>query len=153
MTEAATTRKSRNSENRDTETRKQVWQPPSMLEVPQPPDGYRYRWLRAEMMGQEDRTNMSKKFREGYELVKPEEIDGSYQMPLMSEGNHKGYIGVGGLVLAKFPNELAEQRNAYYQQRTQDQQAAIDNDLMKESNPLMPISSPERRSKTSFGTG
>jgi len=153
MTETATTRQSRKSEDRATETRKQVWQPPSMLEVPQPPEGYRYRWLRAEMMGQEDRTNMSKKFREGYELVKPEEIDDSYQMPKMSEGTHKGFIGVGGLVLAKFPEELAIQRDAYYQQRTADQQQAIDNDLMKESNRLMPIDSPQRISKTSFGTG
>jgi len=149
---ATTTRSSRNSESRVSETRKKVWQPPSMLEVPNPPDGYRYRWLRAEMMGKEDRTNMSKKFREGYELVNPSEIDESYQMPKMAEGEHKGFIGVGGLVLAKFPYELAEQRNAYYQQRTLDQQDAIDNDLMKESNPLMPISKPDRSSRTSFGS-
>jgi hypothetical protein len=147
-----TTRDSRKSEERVTETRKREWQPPSALDVPDAPDGYEYRWLRTEMMGREDRTNMSKKLREGFELVKPEEIDASYQMPTMTEGQHKGFIGVGGLVLGKLPVEIAEQKRAYYKGRTNDQQQAIDNDLMKESHSAMPIIKPERLSRTSFGS-
>lgn len=149
------TRTSREAETRGSDTRKKTWQPPAMLDVPPAPEGYRYRWLRSESMGQEDRTNMTKKFREGYELVKPSELESSgYEMPEISSGLHKGYIGVGGLILAKFPDELADQRNAYYQQRTAEQQQAIDNDLMKQSNAAMPIDDPSgsRNSKTTFGS-
>jgi len=148
-----TTRESRKTEERDTSTRVKEWQPPSVLDTPPPSDGYKYRWLRAEALGQEDRTNMTKKMREGYELVKAEEFAGSIQYPSIIEGVHKGFIGVGGLVLAKIPVELVEQRNAYYAQRTADQQQAIDNDLMKESHSSMPIDKPEHRSRASFGTG
>lgn len=147
-----TTRESRKTENRDESSRIKTWQPPSMLEVPEAPDGYKYRWLRSEALGQEDRTNMTKKMREGYELVRPEELKGSFQLPSITEGIHKGFIGVGGLVLAKIPVELVEQRNAYYQQKTVDQQQAIDNDLMKESHASMPIDNPNRSSRTSFGS-
>lgn len=150
-----TKRESRTSNERENvETRKKVWQPPSMLETPTPPPGYKYRWLRTEMMGNEDRTNMTKKLREGYELVKPDELDGYLQLPSITEGIHKGFIGVGGLVLAKIPEELVEQRNAYYAQRTVDQQQAIDNDLMKESHSAMPLSKGDinHSSRTSFGS-
>lgn len=147
-----TTRESRKTETRETESRIKEWQPPSMLDMPEAPDGFKYRWLRAEALGQEDRTNMTKKFREGYELVKPEEISDFYQLPMITEGLHKGFIGIGGLILAKIPVELVEQRNAYYQQRTADQQQAIDNDLMKESHSSMPIDRPDHKSRTSFGS-
>jgi len=123
-----------------------------MLETPPAPDGFKYRWLRTEMLGQEDRTNMTKKLREGYELVKPEDVPAKYQLPTMGEGQHKGFIGVGGLVLAKIPLEIVEQRNAYYAQRTADQQAAIDNDLMKQSHASMPIDKPEHSSRATFGS-
>jgi len=152
MSNETTNRTSRNAENRGNDSRPVTWQPPSMLETPTPPDGFKYRWIRTEMLGQEDRTNVTKKLREGYELVKPDEIDARFQLPTMMEGIHKGYIGVGGLVLCKIPVEIVEQRNAYYAQRTADQQAAIDNDLMKNSHSAMPISKPEHSSRATFGS-
>lgn len=143
-------RTSRSAETRDTNARKKVWAPASSLDTPTPPDGIKYRWIRAEYLGNEDRKNVSMKFREGWELVRPEEVP-NFEMPIMEDGKHAGYIGVGGLMLCKIDEDLIAQRNQYYQNKTELQMEAVDNNLMKEQHPSMPISKPERQSRVSFG--
>jgi hypothetical protein len=96
---------------------------------------------------------MSKKLREGYELVRAEELTsqiGHHDYPVISEGKHAGLIGVGGLVLARIPEEIVESRQEYFSGRTRDQQQAVDNDLMKEQRPEMPINI-DRQSRVTFG--
>jgi hypothetical protein len=122
-----------------------------MLETPEPPEGYRYRWIRAEMMGEQDRINISKRNREGYELVRPEELDGNFELPTMDDGRHAGVIAVGGLLLAKIPVETANERKNYYANQAKAQMSAIDAELGKESHPTMPIGAPQRQTHTTFG--
>ena len=140
---------SRASETRAKDVRPQVWTPPSSLDAPPAPDGYRQRWIRVESMGQDDTKNASGKLRSGWEFVRgdsyPEE-----NYPILREGKYAGMIGVGGLVLARIPEELAQQREAYYQQRTQDREDAVNNDLLKEQHPSMPINL-DRQSRVTFG--
>jgi hypothetical protein len=145
-------RSSRAASTRDTTVRAKSWTPPTLLEAPKAPEGWKYRWIRAEMLGQEDKVNMSKRLREGYELVKAEDHP-EFSAPTITDGTPlNGCIGTGGLVLAKFPLEFVEQRNAYYSSRADDQLAGVDNDMMRESNASMPLSSPERKSTTTFGS-
>jgi len=144
------TRSARAASKRDSETRRKPWAPPALLETPVPPPGYKYRWLRMEMMGKDDKGNMSKRFREGYELVHPDEVKGQ-NLPSIDDGIYAGVVGVGGLVLAKIPLETVGERNRYYEGQTKDQLSAIDNELAKQSNPLMPIGAPQRESHTTFG--
>jgi hypothetical protein len=42
---------SRASQTRAKDVRKKVWSPPSSLDAPPAPAGFRHRWLRAESMG------------------------------------------------------------------------------------------------------
>ena len=109
----------------------------------------RYRWVRTHIRNEDDKTNVHKRFQEGYEPVHPSEVEG-YDLPTIEEGKHAGVVGVGGLILAKIPEETAEERNAYYAQQTENQMTAVDNNLMRESDPRMPISQ-ERKSKVTFG--
>ena len=126
-----------------------VWTPPSSLDAPPAPDGYRHRWIRAESMGQDDSRNMSGKIRSGWDLVRSDEYpDEDY--PTVAEGKHAGVIGVGGLLLARIPEELAKQREAYYQQMNADRNEALENDLMKEQHPSMPINQ-DRQTRVTFG--
>jgi hypothetical protein len=111
----------------------------------------KYRWIREEMMGEQDKVNIGKRLREGFEPVRPDEIDASYALPTIDDGQHAGVIGVGGLILAKIPEETVEERNQYYRNQARSQMAAIDSELQKESNPAMPIGAPQRSSHTSFG--
>ena len=147
-------RTSRGSETRaKVDKRKQPWTPPSNLDAPPAPAGYKHRWLRAEAGGFEDTGNMSKKLREGYELVRAEELQeqiGAHDYPVIADGKHAGLIGVGGLVLARIPEEIVESRQEYFSGRTRDQQQAVDNDLMKEQRPEMPINI-DRQSRVTFG--
>lgn len=144
------TRIPRSADTREkTSTRKKVWKPSSALDAGSPPPGTKYRWIRAEFGGQEDRRNVTSKFREGYELVKPEEV--GIELPTMDDGRHAGHVGVGGLMLAKIDTDLVDQRNAYYRQKTQNQMDAVDNDLMRNEHPSMPISKPDRQSRVTFG--
>jgi|TARA_R100000030_G_scaffold4054_4_gene2867 hypothetical protein len=142
----------RSAETRAKSNARKPWRPPSMLETPPAPEGYEYRWIRAEIVGQEDKKNVSSRLREGFDLVRAEEI-GDFEIPTLDDGKHAGVVSVGGLLLAKIPNETREERNAYFQGRAQTQQEAIDNDLMKESDPSSPILRPERKTSVTFGGG
>ena len=144
-------RNSRDTETRDKTARRKAWAPPSRLDAPEAPAGYKHRWIRAEAGGSEDRTNVAGKLREGYELVRADEYP-DFDSGVQDDGKHAGVISVGGLLLARIPEETAAERQAYYTSRTHDQMKAADNDLLKvNSHSTMRIKSPERRSNTVLG--
>jgi hypothetical protein len=140
---------SRASQTREKTSQKKVWTPPSSLDAPPAPDGFHHRWIRAETMGFDDSKNMAGRIRSGYELVRADAYPGS-QYPTVTEGKYKGVIGVGGLLLAKVPIEIVKSREEYFNSMTQDANDAIENDLMKEQHPGMPINA-ERQSRVTFG--
>ena len=140
---------SRASQTRAKEARKQVWTPPSSLDAPPAPTGYRHRWIRAESMGFDDTKNIMGKMRTGWELVRADEYpEGDF--PTVQDGKHSGVIGVGGLLLAKVPIEIAKQRQDYMTRRHEDRNDAVENDLMKEQDKRMPINV-DRQSRVTFG--
>jgi|TARA_R100000781_G_scaffold99777_1_gene63357 hypothetical protein len=145
-------RVSRSAEVRAKENARKPWAPPSMLETPPNPPGYVYRWIRAEVLNEDDKKNVMSRIREGFELVRAEEI-GDFELPSIQDGRHAGVVSVGGLLLAKIPEETRNERNAYYQGRTESAQDAVDNDLMKESDARSPIMSPRRTTSVTFGGG
>ena len=140
---------SRASQTREKETRKKVWTPPSALDAPPAPTGFRHRWIRAESIGFQDTKNISGRIRSGYELVRSDEYPDS-DYPIVEDGKYKGVIGVGGLVLARVPEEIAQQRQDYYANQHKEKVEAMDNDLMKEEHPSMPIDI-DRQSRVTFG--
>jgi hypothetical protein len=92
---------------------------------------------------------MSGKIRSGWKLVRADQYpDQDY--PSLKEGKYAGVIGVGGLVLARIPEEVAKSREAYFAQQTKDRDDAVNNDLMKEEHSSMPINA-ERQSRVTFG--
>jgi len=104
------------------------------------------------MVGQQDQANMSKRIREGWEPVMAKDHP-DFEAPSIDEGKHAGVIGVGGLILAKMPTETVAERRQYYAQLANDQMDAVDHNLMRESNPIMPIDQPNRSTKVTFGSG
>jgi hypothetical protein len=68
----------------------------------------------------------------------------------MTTGKYSGVIGVGGLVLARIPEEIAQQREAYYKDQTKQRDEAVNNDVLKEQHPSMPINN-ERQTRVTFG--
>ena len=140
---------SRASQTREKDKRKKVWTPPSYLDTPNAPDGFRHRWVRVEILGYVDTKNIQGRLRSGYELVRADEYpDDDY--PAIQDGKYAGVIGHGGLVLTRVPEEIAKQRSAYFAKQGQDQMDAVDNDLMKEQHKSMPIDI-DRQSRTTFG--
>ena len=146
----STTRTPRKNLTRAANVRREPWKTPSMLDAPPAPEGYKHRWIRAEVMGFDDRKNVSARTREGYELVRGEEYP-DFDVPTVDNGKHAGVIGVGGLLLARVPEEIVEERNSYYRGMTRDQMTAVDNELAREQHPAMPINKPDRQSKVTFG--
>ena len=139
----------RASQSRTNEVRPQTWTPPSSLDAPPAPDGFRHRWIRTETLGMDDTKNMSGKLRSGWELVRADQYP-EHPYPQVAEGKYAGVIGVGGLVLARIPEEIAKSRDAYFKRQTQERDEAVNNDLMKEQHPSMPINN-ERQSRVTFG--
>ena len=142
-------RASRASQTRDKESRKKVWTPPSSLDAPPAPAGFRHRWVRAESMGFQDTKNVAGRLRSGYELVRADQYPDS-DYPVIEDGKYAGVIGVGGLVLTRVPEEIAKSRAQYYANQGIEQDKAVDNDLMKEQHPSMPINV-DRQTRVTFG--
>ena len=140
---------SRAAETRTKTERPKEYKPPSSLDAPKAPDGFRHRWIRAETMGFQDTKNVAASLREGYELVRAEDYP-DQDFPTETTGKYAGVIGVGGLLLAKIPEEIAKQIEAYYDKQTQDKDDAINNDLLKDQHPSMPINQ-ERQTRVTFG--
>ena len=152
-TEVTTERNSRSAEIRDSQTRRKPWQPPSMLDAPKAPPGFKFRWIREATRGQDDKSNMSKRIREGYEPVRAEDYP-EFQAPTIENGENKGVIGVGGLILAKVPEETATERTKYFENQANSQLNGVDQNYMRESDPRMPIKDGDiqRSSKVQFGS-
>ncbi len=142
----------RTSATRDAKERPKQWKPPSLLPDPEPKDGWTYRWVRTSIFGAADPANISKQFREGWEPVPltehPELADARDQNSRWKDG-----VEIGGLLLCRIPSEMMKQRQAHYENLAKSQLSAVDNNFMRESDPRMPVLSPERRTQITFGGG
>ena len=148
----AENRNSREIEKRETTERVKSWAPPTLLPTPAPQDGYAFRWIRISTMNQSDPTNLSAKLREGWEPVRLADHPELKLYSTDTSEKFKDNVVVGGLMLCKTPQELVDQRNAYYQQQTDNQTSSVDNNFMRESDPRMPLFR-DRKSSVSFGKG
>ena len=140
---------SRAAVTRSKTERPKEYKPPSSLDAPPAPDGFRHRWIRAESMGFNDTKNIHGRLRSGYELVRADEFD-TEQYPVVLDGKYAGVIGVGGLLLARIPEELAQSRMDYQIKQTEGQDESVENDLLKDQDKRMPIKI-DRNSKHTFG--
>lgn len=151
-------RTSREIETRVVDARVEPWTPPSVLPDPTPQPGWRFRWIRTSSLGHSDNTNVSQRFRDGWEPCRAEEFENDPNlvgivMDHNSEWAKKGAIEMGGLLLCKAPEEKMAQRDEYYRQAAENQMSAIDQQLMSQSDARMPILKPERTTTTTFGRG
>ena len=147
-------RNSRESEAHDKQTRRKPWRPVRRLEMPPAPPGYTYRWIRESMLGQEDRANVSRRLREGWELVRGTDLPSDWELPTADDqSRHAGIVYNEGLLLAKIPNETVEERRDYYQGKSKDAVDALDNSMFSESrrDGKYVKYDPQRDSRVSFG--
>ena len=148
---AGNNRITRELESRDVTERPKQWQLPELLPEPDKQAGFSYRWIRVSTLNNADPRNLSAKLREGWEPVRLEEQP-KFQLLADPNSRFKDNIEIGGLLLCKTPTELVEQRNAYFANQAQNQTEAVDNNLMRQSDPRMPLFN-ERKSTTTFGSG
>ena len=141
----------RDSETRETKTRTRSWQRPEVLPSPTPQDGYEFHWVRVATQGQVDATNVSSKLREGWEPVQAEDHP-EITMVTVENERFADNVVIGGLMLCKAPAELVQERTDYYNNQTKSQMSSVDNNLMRENDPRMPIFN-ERKTTVSFGKG
>ena len=147
--EKETKKTPRASQTRSKTERPKVWTPPSALDAPEPPKGFKHRWLRAESQGFDDVKNIQGRLRSGYELVRADEYPND-QFPSYTEGKYAGIIGHGGLVLSRVPEEIVDSRNEYFAQQAKERNEALERDLRREQHKSMPISQ-DRQSRVTFG--
>jgi len=147
----AENRLARELETRAVAERPKQWMPAELLPEPDKHPDYAYRWIRVSTANVADPRNLSAKIREGWEPV-PVEEQPKFRLLVDPNSRFKDNIEIGGLLLCKTPKEFVAQRNAHYAQQTQAQTEAVDNNLMRQSDPRMPLFK-ERKSATSFGKG
>ena len=145
----AENRLNRDTQTRDTSARPKQWAPAELLPEPDKQSGYAYRWIRTSTLNSADPRNFSSKLREGWE---PVDVSEQPRMQLLIDptSRFRDNIEIGGLLLCKTPTEFIEQRTQHFNNQTQAQTEAVDNNLMRQSDPRMPLFN-ERKSTTSFG--
>ena len=148
---SAVNRTSRANQTREKQAVRKPWAPPSMLDAPPAPEGFKHRWIRAETRGFDDTKNISARLREGYELVRKDEYP-DFEVPTVETGKYKGVFGVGGLLLARISDETVAERTNYFAGRSKDQMDAVDHDMMRENaHSSMTIGKPDRQTRVTFG--
>jgi hypothetical protein len=147
----AENRKPRELAERVITERPKQWQQAELLPEPDKQPGYDYRWVRVSVLEKVDQRNITGKFREGWEPVAIEEQP-KFQLLIDPDSRFKNNIEIGGLLLCKCPSEFMEQRDSHFAKVTQAQTDAVDNSLMRQSDPRMPLFR-ENKSSTSFGKG
>jgi hypothetical protein len=142
-------RQDRETDERDSEKREEAWKPPSLLPTPKPRPGWRYRWVRASIMGAADNVNVSYRFREGYEQVPVSECP---ELAALRDNGSKFTDGVeiGGLLLCRIPEERAQAIDRHYEKLSRDQESAVDNQFMRENDARMPLFK-DKRTQVRFG--
>ena len=143
-------RNSRTTETRESGQRKVSWQRPSMLPVPEPKPGIEYRWIRTSTLGQNDNTNVSSRFREGWTPVRAEDHP-NLQVVSDIDSRFTDNIEVGGLLLCQNSTENVQARREAQLDQAQSQMNAVDNSYLRNSDPRMPVLNPERSTRSSFG--
>ena len=144
-------RSPRAKKTRGETAQRKPWAPPTMLDAPPAPEGYKHRWIRAEVRGFDDRQNISARLREGYEFVRKDEYP-DFEAPVMESGRYEGVFGVGGLILARIPLETVQERTDYFEAKSQDLMDAVDHDMMRENaHSTMTIDKPNRHTRVTFG--
>ena len=147
----ANNRLPREVENREFDERPKQWMQPELLPEPDKQPGFAYRWIRVSTLNAMDQRNLSAKLREGWEPVAVEEQP-KFRLLVDPTSRFKDNIEIGGLLLCKTPSEFVMQRNSFYAKQTQAQTEAVDNNLMRQSDPRMPLFK-ERKSSASVGKG
>ena len=141
----------REQTTREKTTRKRAWQRPEVIPSPTPEPGYEFHWVRVSTLGRIDATNVSSKLREGWEPVRAEDHP-EITMVTVEQEKFKNNIVIGGLMLCKAPKELVEDRNDYFDKQSRAQIISVDNNLMRENDPRMPLFN-DRKTKVTFGDG
>jgi hypothetical protein len=145
-----------NRKNREVEVReetdvreKKTWKPAALLPEIKQEHGFAYRWIRVSLANEADNLNASSRMREGWEPVKHSDHP-EVNLPKNPNSQYGDSIEVGGLLLCKMPQEMVDQRNEYYKEKAEAQEKAVDNNLMRQNDPRMPLFS-DKKSTTSFG--
>jgi hypothetical protein len=131
----------------ETEVRNKQWEPRSTLPEIKHEAGWAYRWVRVSLVNEADNLNVSSRMREGWEPVKHSEHP-EVNLPADPNSRFKDGIEVGGLLLCKMPQEMVDQRNEYFKGKALAQEQAVDNNLMRQNDPRMPLFSDKKSTVT-----
>ena len=144
-------RRPRDLETRDNDKRgNDSWLPPSLLPKPFDKPGVRYRWVRTATQGQTDTRNVSSRFREGWVPVKREDHP-ELEVLQDRKSEFKDGIEIGGLLLCETSEETVQKREDFYSNRAQQQLESVDHQYLRENDPRMPLSRPQRRTHVTRG--
>ena len=145
-------RAKREHDTRETFSRPASWTPPTVLPVPDPQDGWEYRWIRVSMRGESHNTNVSRKYREGWEPVRLEDHPELKLIPDI-DNRFDGAAVIGGLMLCKNEIGLMDQKREHNRQQAEGQMKAVDNNMMRDNDARMPLLPPDRSTRVKFGDG
>lgn len=125
-------RQDREMETREAESAPLSWRPADVLPDPPQKEGWVHRWVRGSTRGEIDSVNMAKAMREGWRPCAAEDYP-EISLAMYNKGESVGTIEFGGLILCRMTKEMADARNAYYEEMSLRQINSINTRLREES--------------------
>lgn len=116
-----------------------AYKPPSALDAPPPLPGMRQRWIRTQILGQPDPTNVHMKFREGWVPRAADTIPEGFNVPTINHGRYGNVIGIEGMILCHMPVARVKQRNEYYAKKGAAAMDFVNSTLSKAARGDVPI--------------
>ena len=105
-----------------------AWQPPSLLDAPNPRPGMVQRWIATSIQGKDTPDNVYKRMRAGWNPRAADTVK-DQRYPTINHGQWAGSIGVEGMILCEMPEEKFKAMKEYYQGKNLDQNEAIPGEL------------------------
>jgi hypothetical protein len=128
------------------------WIPSSQLPMPNPVDGWEFRYIRTSTLDKADTKNVSRRFREGWvPVVASEHPELEVESDIGSK--YESGVEIGGLLLCKIPTETVRARNKYFDDLAKQQLESVDHGFMNEQDPRMPKHNESKKSRTDFRRG
>jgi hypothetical protein len=122
-----------------------TWVRPSALMAPPARAGYVNRWIRFRSGNEEDRDNLDKMMSQGWRPIPKSKLRKDHALTANLEGKYGQYVTKRGLILMELPEDLWQQRRAFYEKKKDVMTESIDRNLFREQDRRMPFTTPERR--------
>ena len=112
---------------------------PKLSDAAERDERFVYRWIRVQLDGEDDNSNILAAEADGWRFCVPEDVPDGHKLPVRSVGYCGGAVGDGDVALARLPREIMVARNKLNERKGTEMLQAVNSQLLREGDPRVPV--------------